>query len=124
MTFSLTLSRQQALEILRLASLPGEVEVTPIKADNHVWQLRQSTGNLFLKTYTKDWYGDDVPGTAGCVDHERAAYAILAARGISVPEVILTGRDLANPLGRPFILLREIDGTSLVPLLRRHEGRE
>jgi Ser/Thr protein kinase RdoA (MazF antagonist) len=124
MTLPLTLSRQQALEILRLADLPGEVTVRPIKEHNHLWRLEQPAGSVFLKSYTKDWYGDDVSRTAGCVDHEQAAYAILAAHGIPGPEVALACRDMSNPLGRPFILLRELAGTSLVPLLHQSEGRE
>lgn len=118
------LTTQQATNVLHLADRHGPVEVTHLKHANDVWRLRQGGETLFLKVYTKDWYGGDRGKEIGCVRHEQAAYTILAAHDLPTPPVVLAAADLDNPLGRPFLLLGELAGTSLVPLLHQSETTE
>jgi Ser/Thr protein kinase RdoA (MazF antagonist) len=113
------LSIGQADEILRWAGIAtGRVSLSPIKEYNHVYRLQAPRGAFFLKTYTKSWYGDDVLRTAGCVRHEASAWAILTSAGLAAPEVVLARPDCDNPLGRPFLVTRELRGRSLVELFR------
>src|SRR4051794_32782867 len=107
------LSQQQALEIVRLIGIGGAVAVTPIKRHNHVYRMECEGTAFFLKTYTKDWYGGDIPATGGCVEHEACAWSILAAHGLETPEVALARSDCANSLGRPFIVTRELCGANM-----------
>src|SRR5262249_29294115 len=57
--------------------------------------------------------------TGGCVEHEACAWTILGAHGLATPEVALARRDCANPLGRPFIITRELRGANLTAELRQ-----
>src|SRR5438045_837629 len=107
---TLSLSQQQADSIARLMGIRPDVHITEITRHNHVWQLQSEQETYFLKAFTKPWYGDDVAGTAYCVQHEHDAYACLAAHGLPIPEVILTRLDCDNPLGRPFIVTRKLNG--------------
>ncbi len=118
------LTVQQGNTILHLAGRRGPVEVTHAKRANDVWRLRQRDETFFLKVYTKDWYGGDPGKEISCVRHEQAAYTILAAHDLPTPPVVLARADLDNPLGRPFLLLGELAGASLVPLLRQGEAPE
>src|SRR3712207_8938833 len=43
---------------------------------------------FFLKTYSKDWYGEDVSATGFSVEHEVSAWDTLARHGLDVPEVV------------------------------------
>lgn len=112
------LSQQQADRIAQLAQIGGLRQVQLIKRQNDLYRLETVEGDFFLKTYTKTWYGDALAATAGCVQHEAAAYSILAAQGLPCPAVVLADLSLDNPLRRPFLLLRQLPGTSLVPLLQ------
>jgi hypothetical protein len=113
-----SLSPQQANHIAQLMGLETGVHVTEVTHQhNHVWQLCDGQNVYFLKTFTKVWYGDDVPGTAFCVKHEQDAYACLAAHGLSIPEIVLVRPDCDNPLGRPFIVTQKLKGESLMTLL-------
>jgi Ser/Thr protein kinase RdoA (MazF antagonist) len=116
---SASLSLTQAEALLLLAGLSGAVRVTPVREQNHVWHLQQGTGTYYLKTYTKPWYGDDVATTAFCVAHEVAAWAVLASAGLAVPDVVLAAESCENPLGRPFLLTRELRGEPLPDVLLR-----
>lgn len=124
MSSTLTLTAQQARHILSLAGREGPVVVTQIARGNDVWRLWQGKDTYFLKTHTKDWYGSDPSDLALCVQHESVAYEILAAHGLPVPDVVLALTDFDNPFGRPFLLTHALPGTSLMPLLRQHEGEE
>jgi aminoglycoside phosphotransferase len=119
----LSLSQQQANRIARLMGIRPDVHITEITQHNHVWQLQGGQDTVFLKTFTKSWYGDDVAGTAYCVQHEHDAYACLAAHGLPTPEVLLTWFDCDNPLGRPFIVTRKLNGDSLMTLLQTADAR-
>src|SRR5689334_14278090 len=93
--------------------LKAGIEVTEVTRHNHVWKLTDGEDVFFLKVYTKSWYGDDVAGTAFCVKHEQDAYACLAAHGLTTPEVVLAQFGMDNPLGRPFIVTRQLKGAPL-----------
>lgn len=116
---TLTLTAQQAEELLGLTGGDGPVVVTVVARENHVWHLRQGDERFFLKTHTKDWYQGGVDQLGACVRHEAVAYEILAAHDIPAPDVVLAETDANNPFGRPFLLTRALAGTSLTPLLRQ-----
>jgi hypothetical protein len=113
------LSEQQANDILGLAGLSGQVVVDTVKQYNHVYRLLCGDEVFFLKTYTKDWYGDDIAATGGCVAHEASAWAILAANGLATPEIVLALQGCDNPLGRPLIVTRALRGANLVEQLQQ-----
>jgi Ser/Thr protein kinase RdoA (MazF antagonist) len=113
------LSEQQANDILGLAGLSGRVVVDTVKQYNHVYRLSCGDEVFFLKTYTKDWYGDDIAATGGCVAHEASAWAILAANSLATPEVVLALQGCDNPLGRPLIVTRALRGANLVEQLQQ-----
>ena len=104
-------------DLLRLAGLAGPARATLIHRHNHVYRITAGREILFLKTYTKDWYGDDVAGTGYCVAHEASAWTVLARHGLAVPEVLPACCDNVNPLGRPCLLTRGLPGRSLPTLL-------
>jgi aminoglycoside phosphotransferase (APT) family kinase protein len=93
--------------------------VTLLKEHNHVYRLDCSGDTYFLKSYTKDWYAGDVASTAFCVDHEATAWRILAAHGLPVPEVVIADQSLSNPLNRPYIVTRALQGSPLTTLLQQ-----
>ena len=88
-----------------------------IKQGNHVWRLVSSGDSFFLKTYTKSWYGPDAASTGFHAIHESMAWAILSRHGLPVPEVVYVSSDCNNPLARPFILTRELEGRPLTQWL-------
>ena len=93
---------------------PGApLQIDEIKQHNHVYRVVAGGDLLFLKVYTKDWYGGEIAATAGCVQHERAAWAILAAHGMSTPAVLISEANCDNPLGRPVLVTRGLAGTPL-----------
>lgn len=119
MSHEISLSNAQALALLRRAGIDGPTQITPISQRNHVWRLRQGTGTWYLKTYTKDWYGDDAAATGYCVAHEVAAWAALRRVGLAVPVVRHAEEGCDNPLGRPFLLTSELRGEPLTDILAR-----
>jgi aminoglycoside phosphotransferase len=121
--FPLSLSNQQAQSIVQLMGQRGPVQVTEVTRHNHVWRLQCGQECFYLKTYTKDWYGNDVPRTEYCVRHERDAYTLLARHGLSTIEVALAHPDCDNPLGRPFLLTSEVAGVSLNQLLAQMDAK-
>lgn len=108
-----TLSQTQAAQIVQTFGWSGPVAVEQVHVYNHVYRLSNGDRACFLKTYTKDWYGDDALATAGCVEHEASAWRMLANHNLAVPHVLVTAYDGANPLGRPFIVTSELAGLSL-----------
>jgi aminoglycoside phosphotransferase len=119
-----SLSNQQAIAILHQIGQQGPVHVTEVTRHNHVWRLQSNGATFYLKCYTKDWYGGNVPMTEFNVRHERDAYAILARHGLPTVEVALARPDCDNPLGRPFLLTRALPGLSLNQLLAQAEKRD
>jgi len=117
MAFDPTLSPVDASAIVRQAGFASCESVVLLKRHNHVFRLICGDTVLFLKVYTKAWYGNDLAATAACVIHEQTAYAILEARGLPTVAVVLASTTMHNPLGCPFLLTRHLAGTSLASLL-------
>ncbi len=111
------LSSQQAQAIWTAAGLIGQPTITRVKEHNHIYRLGAPADTLYLKIYTKSWYGDDSAGTAYCVDHEVAAWDALREAGLSVPDVLTAALDVENPIGRPYLLTRALPGASLTALI-------
>ena len=79
----------------------GDVRVSLVHRHNHVWRIGTAGGAYFVKAWTKDWYdwADTLTTGALNADHEAAAYQLLAARGLAVPEVVAVDQTAGNPLG-------------------------
>jgi Ser/Thr protein kinase RdoA (MazF antagonist) len=107
------ISERQIAQLLAPLALEGPLVIEEIKQHNHVYRIVAGAEAFFLKTYTKDWYGDNIAGTAGCVQHERAAWAVLAAHGLSTPQLVLAEAGCDNPAGRPVVLTRALAGEAL-----------
>jgi aminoglycoside phosphotransferase len=112
------LTNRRAEEILAMAGIPGPAEVTFVKANNHVYRISAGGSGYFLKTYTKAWYGSDVRLTGFCVEHEVCAWDVLRRHGLATPDVVVAAKSCENPLGRPFVVTRELRGRSLTGLLK------
>jgi aminoglycoside phosphotransferase len=115
------LSDQQLHIFVQSLNLPGQPRITRIKVQNDVYRIDCGNDVLFLKTYTKDWYGSDVVATGFNANHEATAWTILAHHGVTVPEVVEVATSADNPLARPFILTRQLAGTSLTTLMTAYE---
>jgi Ser/Thr protein kinase RdoA (MazF antagonist) len=115
-------SRMTAL--LQFADIARPGHAVLLKRRNHVWRLTAANDVFFVKVYTKDWYGGDIAGTGGCVEHEVAAWRVLQTHGIAVPDVVAEARTCENPLGRPFLMTRRLRGTSLTTLLRAADASQ
>jgi hypothetical protein len=118
------LNYSQAAALMQTVGVAGDVAVKLIKRGNDVWRIDGGGQTFFLKTYTKDWYGDDAAGTAFHVRHERAAWDILKKHGLAAPEVTLADTTCTNLVGRPFIITRELAGKPLVDLLMLADDSE
>ena len=106
--------RQDEIQaLLRQTGLASNASITLLKEHNHSYRIDDGDLTAYLKIYTKDWYGNDIQDTAFCVDHEAAAWRSLAEAGLAVPEVLLSGLSLENPLQRPFLLVRALRGAPL-----------
>jgi len=112
------LTQQQGEEILRHIGLEQDCVITPIKQHNHVYRIESDEIIAYLKTYTKDWYGDNIAATAGCVEHEAATWGKMAEAGLGAPDVLVTEMSCDNPFGRPFIMTRALKGTALTELVQ------
>jgi aminoglycoside phosphotransferase len=121
---SLFLTIEQAQAIAQLMGRHSVRQVSEVTRYNHVWRLHCGGDEYYLKCYTKDWYGDDVPRTEYCVRHERDAYALLARHGLPTVEVTLARPDCDNPLERPFLVTRGLPGLSLNQLLAQADHHE
>src|SRR5204863_8555396 len=118
----LALTKETARLILRDAGINTEPsDVTLLKRWNHVWRIG-AVESFFLKAHTKDWYSHD-PGfqKSVAVDHEVEAYSILKEAGRPVPDVVSNDESFDNPLGEPFLLLRELGGNPFVDLASESE---
>lgn len=113
------ISLSQVRALLGAIGAGGPVTMTRLKRQNDVYRLTSGDATAFLKLYTKDWYGSDPIATGFCVAHEVSAWACLAAHGLATPVVLLAAEDSANPLGRPFLLTRELAGEPLTTHLAR-----
>jgi hypothetical protein len=97
----------------RVGVRSGDVRVSLVKRHNHVWRIGTPGGAYFVKAWTKDWYdwADTLTTGALNADHEAAAYQLLAAHGLAVPEVVAVDQTAGNPLGRPLLVTRELAGS-------------
>jgi len=114
-----SLSEQQAGQVLGPVGATGPIGIERVHEHNHVWRLHCDAGTFFLKTYTKSWYAAHGAAHAFPVIHEAGAWRCLDAHGLATPEVIGAETSTDNPLGRPFLLTRELPGQSLAALQRR-----
>ena len=89
------------------------VLVAVVTTHNHVWRVDTGAAGYFVKTWTKDWYdwSDSLTTGALNVDHEVGAFELLARHGLAVPEVVLADETANNPLGRPFMMTRQLGGS-------------
>ena len=107
---------EDVLRILPLIGRPaGPVEL--VKRGNDVFRLISGAECFFLKTYTKDWYGPNPASDGFPAMHESAAWAILAAHDIAVPEVVYVCSNSDNPISRPFVLTRQLNGQPMTTWL-------
>ncbi|WP_161882053.1 aminoglycoside phosphotransferase family protein [Deinococcus alpinitundrae] len=114
-------SPAQLSALTRLNDLGAVRQVTLLKRHNDVWRVEADAGTFYLKAYTKVWYGDDLAATAGCVQHELAAYHSLEQRGLPVPQQ-RWGDTTGKVLGRPALLLSSLPGWPLTTALSRFPG--
>ena len=109
----------QQLEALAVKAELGAIQSAElVKRRNDVWRIQADSGTFFLKAYTKDWYGDDLVATSGCVVHELAAYQILETYGLPIP--VLRWGDLnGDVVNRPALLLSALPGLPLTEALAK-----
>ena len=119
MTRPISLSERQTRQVLGRVGVSGPISVERVHAYNHVWRLAGDAGAFFLKIYTKPWYAPYGDSHAFPVRHESGAWRCLRAHGLATPEVLVAEIGTANPLGRPFLLTRELEGRPLTELLRQ-----
>lgn len=108
--------------MLRQIGLNEPPTIKPIREHNHVYYISAGNVSAYLKLYTKDWYGDNIAGTGGCVDHEVTAWRKLAEVGLAVPEVIAADMTVSNPLERPYLLTRALQGQPFTEIARDSDG--
>lgn len=92
--------------------------VERIKRSNDIDRITTTQGVFFCKTYTKSWYGRP-EDNAYPVRHEAGAYSALQANGLPTPEVVRAELHPTNALGRPYLLLRALEGITLKQALSR-----
>lgn len=117
-------AKSQIEEIVHLANLGSAPQVQQVKTQNDVYRIKCGVDIYYLKTYTKDWYGDNWADTGYHVNHEATAWAILLANGIPAPEVVHQSESCDNPLTRPFLMTRELSGKPLTELLEGVEENQ
>src|SRR5579875_974066 len=111
------LSLQQTQELMGLLNLYGPIQVTQLRWYNHTYRITCQDQTFYLKLHNKDWYPPDEGETGYSVAHEVSAWSILARYDLATPEVVMACQNRDNPLGRSFLLTREVPGTVLADLL-------
>ncbi len=114
-----SLSARQASHVLGGVGVSGPIGIELVHERNHVWRLVGEAGSFFLKTYTKSWYAAHGDSHAFPVAHEAGAWRCLEAHGLLTPEVVAEETGTSNPLGRPYLLTRELAGKALGTVLRQ-----
>jgi aminoglycoside phosphotransferase (APT) family kinase protein len=99
-------------EIAEVNGIGSVIDVERIRKENDVDRITTSKGVFFCKTYTKAWYGRPEENSYP-VRHEAGAYSALQAHGLSTPEVVRAELHPGNPLGRPYLLLKALEGTTI-----------
>jgi hypothetical protein len=100
------LNYSQAAGLMQAVAAAGDVNLKLIKQGNDVYRIDGGSQTFFLKTFTKDWYGDDAARTEFNVRHERAAWDILKQHGLPAPDFMLVDTTCTNLVGLPFIFTR------------------
>lgn len=95
------------------------------ESGNTVWRIDTSDATLFLKIPTKDLGApsDHLAVAAAKVTCEQAAFACLLRHGLPATEVLAVGIDGANPIGRPYLLTRQVPGDSFTSIVPTPAGR-
>ncbi|GCE15379.1 phosphotransferase family protein [Tengunoibacter tsumagoiensis] len=122
MQITTQMMQKQAQEIMHLIGIHEPVTVTLIKEYNHVYRIECPQDIFFLKTHTKEWYPPEDVETGFSVRHEQSACSLLASHGLPTPDVVLALHTRKNPLGRPFLLTRKLQGRSLIELLKHYQN--
>ncbi len=104
----------------------GDVRVSIVTRRNHVWRIDAASGAYFVKAWTKDWYDWADALTTGALnaDHEAGAFELLAAHGLTVPEVVAADQTADNPLRRPLLLMRGLGGSPFPDALAQLTGAD
>ncbi|MBO0811386.1 MAG: aminoglycoside phosphotransferase family protein [Microlunatus sp.] len=110
---NLTLTPEQAAALLPVEA--SEIRVEFLRPSNHSWRITADGSTYFLKVHTKDWYGG-VPAPT-VARHEASSYRLLAEHGLATPALVYDQLSSDNPLGWPYLIVSELDGTSLTELL-------
>lgn len=110
---TLTLTPDQAAALLPVEA--SEIRVEFLRPSNHSWRITADGSTYFLKVHTKDWYGG-VPAPT-VTRHEASTYRLLAEHGLATPTLVYDQLSTDNPLGWPYLILSELEGTSLTDLL-------
>ncbi len=118
------LSLQQTQELMGLLNLYGPIQVTQLRWYNHTYRITCQDQTFYLKLHNKDWYPPDEGETGYSVAHEVSAWSILARYDLATPEVVMACQNRDNPLGRSFLLTREVPGTVLADLLPQVSPQE
>ncbi len=118
---SFSLTRNQARDVLGEVDVTGPIAIAPVHEYNHVWRLSADAGTFFLKIYTKSWYAAHGDAHAFPVAHEAGAWRCLKANALATPAVVVEELGVNNPLGRPFLLTRELPGISLMSLVQQRD---
>jgi aminoglycoside phosphotransferase len=88
------------------------ISVEHIKRHNEIDRITTTQGVFFCKTYTKAWYGLPEENSYP-VCHEAGAYSALKAHKLPTPEVMRADLHSTNALGRPYLLLRALEGITI-----------
>lgn len=116
----LTLAPEQAAALLSVEA--SEIRVEFLRPSNHSWRITTEDSIYFLKVHTKDWSGG-VPAPT-VAHHEASTYRLLAEHGLATPDLVHEDLPTTNPLGWPYLILSELDGTLLTELLDEAEQRK
>ncbi|MGH9223930.1 MAG: phosphotransferase family protein [Acidimicrobiales bacterium] len=99
-----------------------------VPSGNDVLRLDTDLGTFFLKAPAKDLepWPDPREGAAARVAREHAAAECLRSYGLPGPEVVAADVSGDNPIGRPYLLTRKVEGrpfTTVVGRRARHGWR-
>jgi Ser/Thr protein kinase RdoA (MazF antagonist) len=121
-------SQEMARSVLELAglSLGPDPRLRREASGNTVWRIDTGDSTLFLKIPTKDLdaAADSVAVAAAKVTCEQSGSACLRRHGLPGPVVLAAGTDSANPVGRPYLLTRQVAGDSFTSIVPVAAGRE
>lgn len=116
------LGRMDWLAVLDAAGVRAQidsVQVERIRSGNSVYRIRCDDGTLFLKIPAKDLeaWSNELDGAAVKVEREAAAAACLRRHRVAAFETVTAETGVANPVGRPYLLTRAVDGTAFRSLM-------